>query len=338
MELSSITVGTAKAHPGSRGTGYLKIGELADGSPVNVPAIVLNGARSGSKIWIQAMIHGNEFHGCLGLLRALSSLDPTEMSGAVIAIPALNIVGVRVYDRTDMDPSMYGHNVDLNLSFPGNSEGDFMEQAGNLLAEQIQANADSMIDLHSSGTLGLIWPAWCLVHNDGSRYYEKAMEMAKAFGLEWIVASESKKGEPGVYAVAHLVRMPYAVMTTRGIPSIIAEAGGGSVVQDNIVDAVSEGILSVLRYLKIVKGTPTLLSNYTIFKRLVDIKAKRGGIFRATKKNGDWVSKGEVAGEILSLFGEKLMDVTSPIDGVVLSSRTYPLVSTGTMLYHLGEK
>ena len=44
--MQSIKVGTAEATPGSRGNGYLKIGEMADGSPVNIPVIILNGARS----------------------------------------------------------------------------------------------------------------------------------------------------------------------------------------------------------------------------------------------------------------------------------------------------
>jgi len=37
-----LEFGTAKAGPGERGTGYIKVGELCDGSPVNMPVIILN--------------------------------------------------------------------------------------------------------------------------------------------------------------------------------------------------------------------------------------------------------------------------------------------------------
>jgi len=58
-----LEFGTAKAGPGERGTGYIKVGELCDGSPVNMPVIIL------------------------GML--------DEMNGSVVALPATNISAFR---------------------------------------------------------------------------------------------------------------------------------------------------------------------------------------------------------------------------------------------------
>ena len=141
IERGSITVGTTEAFSGRKTKGYLKIGEMADGSHVNVPVIILRGKNEGPCILIQAAIHGTEVFGSFAISQLVSILDPKKMSGTLIAIPVTNILGIRWRAR-GVDPSGYLHNVDLNLAFPGHSEGDFNEQAANILMEQIQKHAN----------------------------------------------------------------------------------------------------------------------------------------------------------------------------------------------------
>jgi hypothetical protein len=40
-EKNFLNLVKAKAGPGERGTGFNKVGELSDGSPVNMPVIIL---------------------------------------------------------------------------------------------------------------------------------------------------------------------------------------------------------------------------------------------------------------------------------------------------------
>lgn len=65
-----IKIGGAKAEPGTRSCGHLRVAETVDGAPVNVPIIIVNGAMSGAKLWIQSGTHGDEYEG-LEVIRRL---------------------------------------------------------------------------------------------------------------------------------------------------------------------------------------------------------------------------------------------------------------------------
>jgi predicted deacylase len=331
-------IGTVEAPAGSKRCGFIRIGDLADGSPVEVPVIVLRGRKPGPRIWIQAMIHGDEFDPSMALMRVVSKLDPEKMNGTVIAIPCLNILGCRAYARATTDPSYYFHNVDLNLAFPGNSDGDFMEQAASVLLEQMKANSDYIIDLHSAGLFDMIWPFWTLIYDNGSKHSQKSIELAKIFGIENIVASEFKEAGTEGYELTHGLKMPFAVATSLGIPSILVEAGGGADFKEEMVKEITEGIFNVLKYLKIVEGPFKMRKSYRVFRQIVDVYTKHGGVFLSEKTCGMQVSKGEKLGTLRNLFGEKIEDVVAPIDGTVLSHHIYPFVSSGILLFHLGPK
>jgi predicted deacylase len=328
--MQSIKVGTAEANPGSRGNGYLKIGEMADGSPVNIPVIILNGVEEGPCLWVQAAIHGPEVFGSFAISQLVSMLDPKKMSGTLIAIPATNILGIRWHTR-GIDPSGYLHNVDLNLSFPGHSEGDFNEQAASILLDQIQKHANYLIDFHGTPK---VW--WSLCYDNGSEASKEALSIAKYFGIETIVVSKSKGEGPGGYSLNHLVKMPFAVATMRGIPSIIVEVSERESWEDDLKD-LKKSMKNVMKYLKIIKGQGELKEHYTIIEQVVDIKSKHGGIFIPLKKDRA-VSEGELMGTITNIFGETITEIRSPISGIVLSGTRHAsrFVGSGTMLYHLG--
>jgi predicted deacylase len=336
--MRTLKIGTAEVHAGSRGHGFIRIGDLSDSSHVEVPVIVLKGRRSGPRIWIQAMIHGDEFDPSMALLRVISKLDPKKMRGTVIAVPCLNVLGCRSYARAAVDPSYYFHNVDLNLAFPGNINGDFMEQAASVLMEQIRANSDYMIDLHSAGLFDMIRPFWTLVYDDGSKHFQRSIELAKVFGIENIVASKFRETGTAGYELTHGPKMPFAVATSLGIPSVLVEAGGGADYKEDIVEEISKGILNVLKYLKIMNGEVSFKKSYKIFTQIVDVYTRRGGIFLTEKSCGMQVSKGEKLGTLTNLFGEKIEDIKAPIEGTILSHHIYPFVSSGTLLFHLGPK
>jgi predicted deacylase len=331
-------IGTVEIQACSKKCGSIRIGELSDGSPVDVPVIVVKGKKPGPRVWIEAMIHGDEFDPSMALLRVVSGLDPEKMSGTVIAIPCLNVLACRSYARAATDPSYYFHNVDLNLAFPGNMNGDFMEQAADILLEEIKTNSDYMIDLHSAGLFDMIWPFWTLVYDDGSKSSQESLKLAKVFGIEQIVATKFKEVGTAGYELTHGSKMPFAVTTSLGIPSILVEAGGGADFKERIVEEIATGILNVLKHLRIIDGHVEEKKNYTIFPQIVDVYTRHGGIFVSEKTCGTDVSKGEKLGTLKNMFGEKIEDVVSPIDGTIISHHIYPFVSSGILLFHIGPK
>ena len=52
-----LEFGTAKAGPGEKGNGFIKVAEFCDGSPLNTPIIILNGMNPGRARQRVAKLH-----------------------------------------------------------------------------------------------------------------------------------------------------------------------------------------------------------------------------------------------------------------------------------------
>lgn len=53
-----IDVGTARTEPGQRSDGVLRVAELNDGTPVEIPVAVVIGARDGPVLWCRTACTG----------------------------------------------------------------------------------------------------------------------------------------------------------------------------------------------------------------------------------------------------------------------------------------
>jgi predicted deacylase len=304
MITRTCEVGSASAAPGQKAYGYLKVAELRDGSPVNIPVIIINGVEEGFCLWIEACIHGDEHAGSYALLKITKEISPQKLKGTLIAIPALNITAFQMNERlTPFDTR------DLNRVFPGNTEGGFIEQVAYNLYQTIKkAKVDYLIDVHWAGKVD-----WVLYSEIG-KAGDKSIELAKAFGFEVIV----KNGHGGLLDGAL-----FNVATRDGIPSIIVESKN--------IDKLYSGYLNVLRYLKMVEGKPILPKSQKIYQGFVwnEFPMKRGGLFHQKVEEGDIVSKGDLLGIITNIFGEEIDKVYSPVDGLILLAPGNKPLQTG---------
>ena len=143
------------------------------------------------------------------------------------------------------------------------------------------------------------------------------------------------------YEPIHVIKMPFAIATKLGIPSIIIEAGGGVEIKYDIVETVVQGIINTLKYLQILKGEVEWQESYNLIERYVDLKSKHGGLFQPSfgeKRPPFTVSEGKNLGSIRNLFGDIIYEVRAPFPGRILSvCRARPFVSTGVNLFHYAE-
>jgi len=77
----------------------------------------LHGAKPGLEIWISAAIHGDELNGVPIIRHVLDRIVPEELSGTVLAVPVINVLGVIQESRYLPDRR------DLDRSFPGSKRG-----------------------------------------------------------------------------------------------------------------------------------------------------------------------------------------------------------------------
>ena len=111
------------SYGGKRSFGYLPAGKTRSLSEVKLPIHVISGVRPGPTVLVQGAAHGNEIAGSVGILNLLDNLDPKDLSGTVIAVPVLNILGFEMGVR--LSPA---DGKDILACFPGNIDGSITEQ------------------------------------------------------------------------------------------------------------------------------------------------------------------------------------------------------------------
>ena len=104
--------------------------------------------------------------------------------------------------------------------------------------------------------------------------------MVLAFGLDHIVISTDRPKDP------QASRYLENTATTRGKPSITVEAGHAGTVETDDLNALINGSLSVMRYLKMLPGTPSAVEHPVWFDKVVTVASEQTGIFYPLIKRG----------------------------------------------------
>jgi N-alpha-acetyl-L-2,4-diaminobutyrate deacetylase len=90
--------------------------------------------------------HGDEYEGPIALLKLANDLKPSEVSGRVIIVPAMNCPAFRAARRTS--PIDAGN---LNRLFPGRPDGSVTEKIADYFQRFLLPLADIVLDYHSGG-------------------------------------------------------------------------------------------------------------------------------------------------------------------------------------------
>jgi len=320
MEANFLEFGTAKVGPGEKGTGYIKVGELSDGSPVNMPVIILNGKKPGPKLLLWALEDADEYPGALGGLDACNNVLPDmldEMKGSVVFLPNTNPSAFRgnpFGGGTRNSPLDIDGGARLPSIHPGNPYGKHTHQLAYHINEVKEAYDP---DVHIR--------------------YHGCKQM---YGWDRVLYRKSPAGSPLDELARACVTKPGEMVILcfeRGEPKdrpleVSMESNGG----DNGVgngyngDSMRDGLLNAMRHLKMIPGKEIKIDKiqYVAYQRdqrpdgLMSsggITTQRGGFFTSLVEVTDKVKKGQVIGVVKNFFGEVVEEVKSPIDGLVLS-------------------
>jgi N-alpha-acetyl-L-2,4-diaminobutyrate deacetylase len=108
--------------------------------------IAVVGQGRGPTALVMAGNHGDEYPGQVAILRLMRELQPDQVKGRVILIPALNLPAAKAATR--LSP-LDGRN--LNRSFPGKADGTVTEMIAHYLTTVLFPLADIVIDIHTGG-------------------------------------------------------------------------------------------------------------------------------------------------------------------------------------------
>jgi len=87
---ADVAVGTAVARSGEKATGFIQVPAGVDAA-LDIPVIVINGAKPGPTLALLAGAHGTEYASVIALMKLAEAADPATLSGTLIVVPLLNV-------------------------------------------------------------------------------------------------------------------------------------------------------------------------------------------------------------------------------------------------------
>ncbi|MFC6716640.1 succinylglutamate desuccinylase/aspartoacylase family protein [Natrialbaceae archaeon GCM10025810] len=312
----TTTLGTASADPGEIDTGRLEVGETRDGSTFGLPVAVINGARSGKTLYVQAASDGDELNGVGVVRRVVPRLDPAELSGTILVVGIVNYHAFQIAEhRNPIDDTK------MNRTYPGNEAGTSSERIAAATFEAA-TRANLILDLHQGSTSRMIDEARVRCGRR-HRLHDECLELAKVFGTGYVL---DQKGPDGQLA---------RVAPDEGIPTIDPELGGCVGWDETSIRAGVEGVFNVLRYYDFLEEDPDV-SRQTRAKGFEQYGAPVGGLVTFHKELGQRVGAGETLFEITSVFGESRAEVTADSAGILWRTRRLPQAATGEYVCSVG--
>ena len=314
------------------------------------PVISITGAKPGPLLFVNAGVHGGEYPAIEAVIRLSNTVDPKQIAGTLILMPVMNLPAFRA--RTPFVCPI--DNVNPNRVFPGDSTGSYSEQMTHALINEFVVHADAYIDLHGGDIPEALVPF--VICRDGDDVVSvKSKQMALAFGLPYVL-TVSKPVQPGKGHRAGAGGLSsYAAAAEKGVPSILAEAGGVGQMQEEAVGLLVNGVVKVMRHLGMIrdgqieshtetksKSKPKKTAHSavatTVLTRFEWLYTKPQGIWYPKVEAGDLVKKGQEIGTIQDLFGDTLEKIVSPVNGVILFLTISPSVLENGLLMGIGAK
>ena len=325
QDRKTFTVGSATAVRGQKVTGTIEVPPGVDAG-LSIPVAVIHGTKPGPVLALVAGSHGTEYTSIIALEKLIAVMNPAEISGTVIIVPLINIQSFeqKVPHVNPVDKKS------MNRFYPGKMDGTQTERASYLITRQVVEQCDHLIDLHGGDLDESLRPYSYWTKTGNEKQDQISRDMVLAFGLDHIIISTDRPKDP------QASRYLENTATTRGKPSITAEAGHAGTVETDDLNALIDGCLSVMRYLKILPGQPTMVQRPVWFEKVVTLASEQTGIFYPVIKRGTYVEEGMKVGYVTDYVGKVIFEARAPVAGVVLYVCAVPSMTKGATIANIG--
>lgn len=296
---------------------------VSEGLPVDEQLLIrkkcIQNGNSKKRICIVTGTHGDELEGqyvCFEFIRRLNE-SIEYLDGVVEVYPALNPLGVDSVTR-----GIPTFDLDMNRIFPGDKNGHLIEHTAYEIIQDLKG-ADMVIDIHASNIFLREMPQARI----NAKMARKLIPYAKLLNLDFIWIHDAATVLEST--LAHSLN----VIKT---PTIVVEMGIGMRLTLDYGNRLVDGIFHLMKKLAMWNGPvvrkiskPTLSTTGEVFY----MNADASGIIIPTVSHSVNVKKGDLLCRIVDPFeGKVLQDVLSPVDGLVFTMRTYPVVYEGSLI------
>jgi len=300
--------------PGEALNTELEITESYSSRNVVVPIRVVRGLEPGPSVFVTGALHGDELNGTGAIRSLITHRDWQLVSGSVVLVPILNVLGFERHSRYLPDRR------DLNRCFPGNASGSMATRMAKVIFDAVAMRCDYGIDLHTAAVRRTNYP------NVRTEFKNPdCMRLAEAFGAGVILDGRGPKGSFRREA------------TARGCPTIVVEGGEVWKVEPSVVECMTRGVQNVLKELGMMTGAPEIPSIPAKIRKTKWVRAERGGFLDMHVSPGSTVAAGQPLATNSNLLHEDQSRLEAPFDGIVIGMTTLPAVRPGEPVVHLGQ-
>jgi len=325
QDRTTFTVGNATANRGQKVTGVIAVPAGVDAA-TNIPVAVIHGAKPGPVLALVSGAHGTEYTSIIALEKLIGMLNPAEISGTVIIVPLVNIPSFeqKVPHVNPVDGKS------MNRMYPGKMDGTQTDRASYLITKQVVEQCDHLIDYHGGDLDESLRPYSYWTTTGNAKQDQFSREMVLAFGLDHIIISADRPKDPNAS------RYLENTATTRGKPSITVEAGHAGTVEPEDLAALVDGSIGVMRFLKMLPGTPAPIEHPVWVEKILTIASDQTGIFYPLVKRGTYVESGMKVGYVTDYVGKTIFEARAPGAGVVLYICAVPSMTKGATIANIG--
>ncbi len=312
---SSIEVAGQSVAPGETARIFVDVARTLGGKSrmLDTLVVVTRGARPGPTLCLTAGIHGDELNGVEIVHRIYAGTPGAALAGTLIAVPAVNMQGVRSGTRYLPDRR------DLNRAFPGSQKGSLASRIAYALYQGVIRHCGALIDLHTGSSSRTNVPQ---IRTDLES--PRALALARSFGVGVVLHGRGPRGS-----------LRRAVLDA-GLPAVIYEAGEPLRFEENEISQGVEGVHNVMADLGMVAGAakrrPSEVYRKTSWVRAGDAI----GVFLTARRPGESVRKGDVLGTVTDPVTEERATILAPRDGRIIGMAVPQVVLPGYGLFHLG--
>lgn len=288
-------------------------------------ACIRNGP--GPTAFFMAGNHGDEYEGQIALTKLIRALEPGEIKGRILVLPAANLPAA--LDSARVSPIDGGN---LNRTFPGDPDGTVTQQIAYYIDSELFTRADFFHDLHSGGS-SLDYVPFASMHEGGGAELDARCRAA-------LVAFAPKNAL--VWKLGQDIRYAPAAAMRRGIPALGGEFGGTGSVNRQSLAQVELGLRRHLVHLGIVEE-PKNWEDLPMPRRLAVpgqdwfVYAPEPGLFEPAAELGENVRKGQLCGHVHFVDNPARPPVPCLFkeDGMVVCKRHFARVERGDCVAHL---
>jgi uncharacterized protein len=315
--VKTLKLENVQAAPGTKAHGYLPVAEHPDGSLENLPFILANGTSEGPCLWVTGCEHGDETLATATIIEFMSRVDPRKIKGSIVAFPVLDSTAFNVKRRYSPIDSF-----DLSRAYPGFRNGWLAQQVVHKVTGLLTESASHVINVHN-GIPGIldVTPYCVATYQKKSEWESVLKDFTESFLFDKIIHWIGKSTERGARTSTLMT-----TLLTKGIPIFVPEVGPDT--QGGLRTGV-QGFENSLKYLGMMPGKAKKLAKYLSFPDVIHIFPTRGGVFTSFVKLDQVVKKGQKLASIRSFTGEVTEELVTPVDGMIVTVWTNPVIGTG---------